>query len=412
MLFLAAFTALALLFVSASASILQLKQSPVTLSLARRLNLTSAHNLVRHDQARAKYLGNRSSNLNLHSRDASTANRSEAVDNQAVTYIADISVGIPPIMYSLIVDTGSSNTWVGANTKYSSTSGVVTGNVVDVQYGSGEFAGIEVVDTVSITPSLVIAHQSIGVAKEAEGFDGIDGIIGIGPAGLTKGTLLPAHDDQIPTITDNLYTDKVIADNSIGIFFHPTNVAEDLNGQITWGGVDNSKYTGDITYIPITKSSPASDYWGIDQSITYGSDTPILSSSAGIVDTGTTLIMLTTDAFNKYKNATGAVDDQATGLLSITPTQYANLSSLFFISGGTTFELVPNAQIFPRTLNTVIGGTTSTIYLMIADLGSIEVAGLAFINGYAFLERFYSVYDTTNKRVGLATTPFTNATTN
>lgn len=30
--------------------------------------------------------------------------------------------------------------------------------------------------------------------------------------------------------------------------------------------------------------------------------------------------------------------------------------------------------------------------------------GLDFINGYAFLERFYSVYDTTNQRVGLAPT--------
>lgn len=35
-----------------------------------------------------------------------------------------------------------------------------------------------------------------------------------------------------------------------------------------------------------------------------------------------------------------------------------------------------------------------------------------FINGYTFLERFYSVYDTTNKRVGLATTANTKAMTN
>lgn len=35
-----------------------------------------------------------------------------------------------------------------------------------------------------------------------------------------------------------------------------------------------------------------------------------------------------------------------------------------------------------------------------------------FIIGYTFLERFYSVYDTTNKRVGLAATSFTKATSN
>jgi cathepsin E len=35
-----------------------------------------------------------------------------------------------------------------------------------------------------------------------------------------------------------------------------------------------------------------------------------------------------------------------------------------------------------------------------------------FINGFAFLERFYFVFDVANNRVGFATTPFTDATTN
>lgn len=42
---------------------------------------------------------------------------------------------------------------------------------------------------------------------------------------------------------------------------------------------------------PLTSTSPASEYWGIDQSITYGSET-ILASTAGIVDTGTTLVLI------------------------------------------------------------------------------------------------------------------------
>ena len=36
---------------------------------------------------------------------------------------------------------------------------------------------------------------------------------------------------------------------------------------------------------PITTTSPASDYWGIDQSVQYGTTT-ILDTTAGIVDTG------------------------------------------------------------------------------------------------------------------------------
>ncbi len=118
------------------------------------------------------------------------------------------------------------------------------------------------------------------------------------------------------------------------------------------------------------------------------------------------------DAFNRYKTATGAVLDTTTGLLRITSTQLSNLQSLFFTAGGRSFEFTANAQLWPRSLNTFIGGSSSSIYLVVNDIGSPTGSGLDFINGYTFLERFYSVYDTTNNRVGFATTPFTTATTN
>jgi cathepsin E len=118
------------------------------------------------------------------------------------------------------------------------------------------------------------------------------------------------------------------------------------------------------------------------------------------------------DAFQRYSAATGAVLDSATGLLRITPAQYANLQSLFFTAGGTTFELTANAQIWPRELNSFIGGTTGYIYLVCNDIGASSGRGLDFVNGYTFLERFYSVFDTGNRRVGLATTPFTIAMSN
>ncbi len=118
------------------------------------------------------------------------------------------------------------------------------------------------------------------------------------------------------------------------------------------------------------------------------------------------------DAFNLYKSATGAVLDASTGLLRITSAQFANLKSLFFIIGGTAFEFTANAQIWPRSLNTFIGGTASNIYLVVNDIGTPTGQGLDFINGYTFLERLYTVYDATNSRIGIATTPFTTATTN
>lgn len=46
-------------------------------------------------------------------------------------------------LVQLIVDTGSSNTWVGAGTKYvASSTSHDTGDKVSVSYGSGSFSGI------------------------------------------------------------------------------------------------------------------------------------------------------------------------------------------------------------------------------------------------------------------------------
>ena len=63
-------------------------------------------------------------------------------------------------------------------------------------------------------------------------------------------------------------------------------------------------------------------------------------------------------------------------------------------------------------LNTAFGGDDDSVYLVVGDLGSNTGEGLDFVDGFTFLQRFYSVYVATNNKFGLATTPFTNATTN
>jgi hypothetical protein len=124
---------------------------------------------------------------------------------------------------------------------------------------------------------------------------------------------------------------------------------------------------------------------------------------------------------------------RATNLLTITADQFNNLESLFFNIGGHAYELTPNAQIWPRALNAMIGGDPDNIYLIVSDLGTPSGQGLDFIgtislfceqgfavidndisypDGFGFLQRYYSVYDVTHSRVGLAGTHFTNATTN
>ena len=109
-------------------------------------------------------------------------------------------------------------------------------------------------DTVTLAPGLVITNQSIGVASSAQGFQGVDGILGIGPVDLTAGTL--STGEPVPTVTDNLFAQGTIASDSIGIFYEPTTGSNTVNGELTFGGTDTSKYVliPDSTDVSLTGS--------------------------------------------------------------------------------------------------------------------------------------------------------------
>ncbi|KAG2067286.1 aspartic proteinase [Suillus decipiens] len=393
-----------LLALSITGSPVEVRNSPVTIPIVGRLNYANGTiSLLQHDRARAADL----KDFRRH------GHASSPVTNNGISYVAVVDIGSPPRAYNLIVDTGSSNTWVGASAKYVVTeTSIKTDQHVEVRYGSGRFAGTEYLDTVTLGRGLTITKQSIGVASTSSGLrDGVDGILGLGPVDLTNTTLTNFPGATIPTVTENLHSQGTIPRDVVSVFFEPSSLKVETKGELTFGGTDATKHAGHIGYTPITTTNPASAYWGINESITYGSET-ILSTTAGIVDTGATLILIATDAFTRYQSATGATLDRMTGLLTISSTQYEALKNLDFHTGKKIYVLTPNAQIWPRSLNSKIGGISDAIYLVISDIGWPSGRGFDFVNGYTFLQRFYSVFDTTNERVGFAQTKFTRATTN
>ena len=123
---LSALLALTAAAVSVSASPIVVRDSPVTFPIARRLNSTGAANILKADQARAKVLKARSQASNLASTGDEDAVLAADVDvpvtNGAVVYTASVGVGSPATTYDLIIDTGSSNTWIGAGKSYVKTS--------------------------------------------------------------------------------------------------------------------------------------------------------------------------------------------------------------------------------------------------------------------------------------------------
>lgn len=103
-----------------------------------------------------------------------------------------------------------------------------------------QFISLSDTDTITLSPELVIKGQSIGVASTAKGFNDVDGILGIGPTGLTQGTV--SSNKLVPTVTDNLFSQGTIATECIGICYAPTGKNGEINGELTFGGVDDSKY--------------------------------------------------------------------------------------------------------------------------------------------------------------------------
>ncbi|KAH7091014.1 acid protease [Auriculariales sp. MPI-PUGE-AT-0066] len=346
--------------------------------------------------------------------------KNAAITNGVVSYTIELGVGTPPTDYKLLVDTGSSNTWIGAGKAYTKTStSVDTKQAVAVQYGSGSFSGEEYTDTVQLSPHLIITKQSIGVANLSKGLDRYDGILGVGPDALTKGTVTGAG--VIKTVTTNLFQQGTIEANALGMYLAPS-LENGTQGFLSFGGPDNSLYEEPLRYTQITNTSPASQYVGIDASFGFSGleldvggdlvglhllETPILNSTAGIVDSGTSLILLATEAFKAYQSVTEAVIDNATGLLSVTNEQFDAMRNLLVNVDGVNYPLTPDAQRFPAKFNSQIGGQPGKIYLVINDLGSHGESGLDFILGMYFLQRFYHVYDAGANRVGFARTQYT-----
>ncbi|PCH34945.1 acid protease [Wolfiporia cocos MD-104 SS10] len=351
------------------------------------------------DRARAKLQKSRGSS------DATTI---PATNLAYVQYTASIGVGSPATYYNLIVDTGSSNTFVGTGKKTKTS--IPTGQEVNVTYGTGYFSGYEYLDQVTIASGFVITNQSIGDALEYADFEGVDGIIGVGPIDFTPGTLYPDVNAEIPTVMNNALEQGLISTEVLGVSFAPADSYSDTNSVLTFGGIDSSLYIGDIAYTPVTATEPAGYYWDVNVTgATYGATTVIPGSYAGIVDTGTTLIYIADNWYSTYQaSIPGAhYDSEDTGLIVIPESSVASLKNFTFQIGGAEYVLDPTAQLLPQDQNTAWGGKPGLQYGYIGPLGSNSGEGFDFIIGQKFMERFYAVFDTANERVGFAYTAHT-----
>ncbi|KAJ7883900.1 aspartic peptidase domain-containing protein [Mycena olivaceomarginata] len=230
------------------------------------------------------------------------------------------------------------------------------------------------------------------VSQNIQWFEGTDGIVGFGPVDLTEDTVSGVS--TVPTFMQNLVSQGVISENILGVSFAPLSGSdeEDTNGELTFGGVDDSKFTGSITY-----TTAVAPWWGVSVSkFAFGSTSLGTTTASRIVDTGTTLLYVPTTIYTKFLSTSGGKLDNNSGLVKFTTKPTSNFS---FVVGGTTFSLTPTQYLVPTAQYSNWGISGSGFYTYIADGGS-EAPNT--ILGMTFLENFYSVYDVANNRVALA----------
>ena len=228
---------------------------------------------------------------------------------------------------------------------------------------------------------LKIKEQDFAEAVSEPGlafaFGRFDGILGLGYDTISVNQIVPPFYQMV---NQGLLDDPVFA-----FYLGST----DEGSEATFGGVDESRYTGKIEYIPLRRKA----YWEVDlESISYGNQTAELDSTGVILDTGTSLNILPTDLAELLNAQMGAKKGYG-GQYTIDCAMRDSLPDITFSLAGSPYSLPATDYILE-----VSGSCISTFQGM--DIP--PPAGPLAILGDAFLRRYYSVYDLGKNAVGLA----------
>lgn len=289
-------------------------------------------------------------------------------------YIESVTIGGQKL--NLDFDTGSSDLWVFSseltaanqkghniyNPKKSKTSKKLTGESWTISYGDQSSASGDVYsDTVNVggttvTGQAVEAAATIS-AEFASGDN--DGLLGLGFSSIN--TVTP---DQQQTFFAN-------AETLLDAPLFTANLKKGAPGSYNFGYIDDSEYTGTVSYTNVDNSQ---GFWGYTtDSYTIGSGgSPVSSSIKSIADTGTTLLLVDDSIVSAYyAQVSGSSNSQSDGGYVFPCT--ATLPDISFTIGGYT-GTVPGSYVnyAPASANgQCFGGVQSNAGIGFSIFGDI-----------------------------------------
>jgi len=232
-------------------------------------------------------------------------------DYQDAQYYGSVDIGTPAQSMRVVYDTGSSNLWVnnikpGWFSKHQryvhkdSSTYVKNGSTFNIAYGSGPVAGEYSRDTVNIG----------GVQLDNYLFAEADDVSGLGPAwgaGHFDGISGMGWDDISVDGVETPLRAMVSSghlDENVFAFYLGSGGAD---GELVLGGVNSAHYTGDFTYVPLKAMTQGLlGYWELDLEDIQIGGASVSTCRKGIVDSGTSLMVLPSDDIAAVAAAVGA----------------------------------------------------------------------------------------------------------
>ena len=304
-------------------------------------------------------------------------------------FYGEIDVGTPAQTFKVIYDTGSSNLWVPSSeldgyktkSKYDSAASSTyaeNGTEFKIMYGSGPVSGFYSYDKVALggfeVPRQEFAQitdvTGLGPAFSAGRFDGINGM---GWDSIAVG--------GIPTPFSALVSAGVLDQNVFSF-----NLKNDEDGELLIGGVDDTAYSGELSYVPLTQKS----YWEIAlDDVTVGGES-VSSCPTAIVDSGTSLLTGPSEDVAALAEKVGAISFIAGEYLIPCHTSSPDL---VFVLNGQNYTLTKEDYVIPD-------GGLCLFAMMGLDVPRPN--GPLWILGDVFMRKYYSVFDWENEQVGFA----------
>jgi len=361
----------------------------------------------------------------------------EEKDYHNSAYVAEVSIGTPPQVFTVIADTGSSNMWIPNATagstgggdghphiggggghglglmqnaheqstreEFSKLMGHQSSNPVagketfdsnkshtyakdgrsfSIRYGTGSCSGFLGKDVVTFG-GITVKNQTFGQATTlAPFFSGqpMDGILGLGYPQIAV--------DNVEPVVNTMIDQGMLKEPVFGVYMTKTDEDGAVGGSLTIGGIDSTRYEGSISYFPVTKRG----YWQLAMDGVKMANGPSFHKKYQIIsDTGTSLIAGPENEVKQICETLGGKYDSRNEIYTVSR-DAKNLQDVIFIFGGKEFAVGPESYLIQLDDNTC----------MLGFQPSPAGGGVDWILGDVFIRDWYQIYDFGQNRVGFA----------